>query len=177
MTEKTKERLVRFKKILYFCFMKYLWLLLVVGLLMGCRTQKEGVKAVASHSGVALTPGEPHLLLLTGTIAYDLLTATYDMDITSQEYIDGYLNVNDDHGDLSGLHYVQLSANNTVLSSHPIDDPLRRDVEYPGETSYEHKVIILPRADFFLRVQLDDGVQFVEFHHGQKLIKRLSISF
>ena len=157
--------------------MKYLWMLLVVGCLMGCGTQKGGVTAVASHSGEALTPGEPHLLLLTGVIAYDSLTVTYDMNISTQEYVDGYVNIDEDSGDLSGLHYVQLSADNTVLSSHAIDDPLRRDMEYLGQKGYEHKVIVLPHADFFFRVQLHADVRFVEFRYGQKLIKRLSIIY
>ncbi len=157
--------------------MRYLWLLMAVGFLMGCHTQKSSLTPPANPSMVGITPGEPHLLLLTGVIGYDSLTATYDMDIASQDYVDGYINLNDSHGDISGLHYVQLSADQKILSSHAIDNPLLRDVEYLGEKGYEHKVDILPKADFFFRIQLTDSVRFVEFRNGEKLIKRLSISY
>ena len=163
--------------IFYFCPMKHLWIMIVIGCLMGCGTQKGGVTAVANHSGEALTPGEPHLLLLTGVITYDSLSATYDMDITHQEYADGYLNVDDTQDDLSQLHYVQLKEDYTILNSHGIENPLRRDLEYMGQTGYEHKVSILPRADFFFRLQLDKDARLVEFRYGETLIKQLSINF
>lgn len=112
-------------------------------------------------------------MLLTGTISYDSLSATYHIDISSERYVDGYLNLNDSGTDFSGLHYVQLSADSTVISRHTMENPLLRDIEYLGASGFEHKVTVLPKADLFLRIQLDDGVRCVEFRNDQQVIKRL----
>ena len=123
-----------------------------------------------------LTPGEPHLLLLTGTISYDSLKATYLLDFTSEKCVDGYVNMNDANPDSTGLHYVQLGKDQVILNRQAIEDPLRRDVEYSGEMGYEHKVTVLPKADIFLRIQLDKDVQEIDFRNGKQIIKRITIN-
>ena len=153
--------------------MKYLWILFLGIIMAGCHTKKSVVGPAANTTRVVLTPGEPHLLLLTGTISYDSLSATYHIDISNERYVDGYLNLNDSGTDFSGLHYVQLSSDSTVISRHTMENPLLRDIEYLGASGFEHKVTVLPKADLFLRIQLDDGVRCVEFRNGQQVIKRL----
>ena len=90
--------------------------------------------------------------------------------------MDGYVNMNEANPDSTGLHYVQLGKDQTVLSRQAIENPLRRDVEYMGQTGYEHKVSVLPKADIFLRIQMDKDVQEIEFRNGQQTIKRLVIN-
>jgi len=156
--------------------MKYCWLLLWGVLLVGCHSQKGVIVPATNPSLATLTPGEPHLLLLIGTISYDSLKATYQLDFTSEKCVDGFVNLNDADQDSTGLHYIQLGKGQTVLSRQAIENPLRRDVEYQGQTGYEHKVTMLPKADIFLRIQLDKNVQEIEFRNGQQTIKRLTIN-
>ena len=149
--------------------------LVLLDVTTGCRSQKGAITSDTNLLPAVLTPGEPHLLLLTGTISYDSLKATYQLDFTSEKYMDGYININDADSDSTGLHYVQLGKGKKVLSRQAIENPLLRDVEYLGETGYEHKVIVLPKADIFLRIQLDKAVERIEFRYGQQIIKRINI--
>lgn len=157
------------KKILFF-------LLGALPILVGCHSQKGAIVPATHLSLATLTPGEPHLLLLTGTISYDSLKATYLLDFTSEKCVDGYVNMNDANPDSTGLHYVQLGKDQVILNRQAIEDPLRRDVEFPGETGYEHKVTVLPKADIFLRIQLDKDVQEIDFRNGKQIIKRITIN-
>lgn len=156
--------------------MKYCWLFLAGLILVGCHSQKGIIVPATNISLSTLTPGEPHLLLLTGTISYDSLKATYLLDFTSEKCIDGYVNVNEANPDSTGLHYVQLGKDRTVLSRQAIENPLQRDVEYMGQTGYEHKVTMLPKADIYCRIQMDENAQEIEFRNGKKTIKRIIIS-
>lgn len=156
--------------------MKDCWLLFWGLMLISCHSQKGMIIPSTNVSLEALTPGEPHLLLLTGTISYDSIRATYQLDFTSERCMDGYVNMNEANPDSTGLHYVQLGKDQTVLSRQAIENPLRRDVEYMGQTGYEHKVSVLPKADIFLRIQMDKDVQEIEFRNGQQTIKRLVIN-
>ena len=156
--------------------MKYCWVFLWGVLLVGCHSQKGTIAPATKISLATLTPGEPHLLLLTGTISYDSLKATYQLDFTSEKCVDGYVNIDNANPDSTGLHYVQIGDNQAVLSKQAIENPLRRDVEYLGQTGYEHKVTILPKADIFLRIQLNKEVQEIEFRNGQQMIKRITIN-
>ena len=161
----------------WFCLiMKYSWILFLGILLVGCHSQKAMVTPAADQPLAALTPGEPHLFLLTGTISYDSLNAVYQLDFTSEKYMDGYINVNDANPDSTGLHYVQLGRGQKVLNRQAIDNPLQRDVEYLSQTGYEHKVTVLPKADIFWRIQLDKDVREIEFRNGQQTIKRIIIN-
>lgn len=155
--------------------MKYSWFILLGILLVGCHSQKASVTPVANQPLAVLTPGEPHLLLLTGTISFDSLKAVYLLDFTSEKYVDGFINVNDANPDSTGLHYVQLGKGQRVLNRQAIDNPLRRDVEYLGQTGYTHKITELSKADIFLRIQLDEDVREIDFRNGQQTIKRIII--
>ena len=157
------------KKILFF-------LLGALPILVGCHSHKGAIVPATNLSLATLTPGEPHLLLLTGTISYDSLKATYLLDFTSEKCVDGYVNMNDANPDSTGLHYVQLGKDQVILNRQAIEDPLRRDVEYSGEMGYEHKVTVLPKADIFLRIQLDKDVQEIDFRNGKQIIKRITIN-
>ena len=157
------------KRILFF-------LLGILPMLVSCHSQKGAAGPAANLSQATLTPGEPHLLLLTGTISYDSLKAVYQLDFTSEKYMDGYINVNDANPDSIGLHYVQLGKGQKVLNRQAIDNPLLRDVEYLSQTGYEHKVTVLPKADIFWRIQLDKDVREIEFRNGQQTIKRIIIN-
>lgn len=155
---------------------KYCWLLLMGVMLVGCHAKKIATVSETTLSLATLTPGEPHLLLLTGTISYDSLKATYQLDFTNERCIDGYVNVNNANPDSTGLHYVQLGEGQTVLSRQAIDNPLRQDVEYLGEKGFEHKVTVLPKADFFWRIQLEEDVQVIVFGNGSQTIKRIILN-
>ena len=157
------------KKILFF-------LLGAVPMLVGCHSQKGAIAPATNQSLSTLTSGEPHLLLLTGTISYDSLKATYQLDFTSEKCVDGYVNLNNPNSDSTGLHFVQLGKDMAVLSRQAIENPLQRDVEYLGLTGYEHKVMMLPKADIFWRIQLDKNVQEIEFRNGQQMIKRIKFN-
>lgn len=157
------------KRILFF-------LLGILPMLVSCHSQKGAADPAANLSQATLTSGEPHLLLLTGTISYDSLKAAYLLDFTSEKYVDGYININNVDLDSTGLHYVQLGKDQRVLNRQAIENPLRRDVEYLGQTGYEHKVTVLPKADIFWRIQLDKDVREIEFRNGQETIKRIIIN-
>ena len=156
--------------------MKYSWILLLGVILVGCHSQKGIVLPADDRSFASLKPGEPHLLLLTGTISFDSLKAVYQLDFTSEQYVDGYINANHANPDSTGLHYVQLGKGHRILNRQAIKNPLRRDVEYLGPSGFEHKVTILPKADIFWRIQLDQDVQEIEFRNGQQIMKRIIIN-
>ena len=153
--------------------MKFCWLILWGVMLIGCHSQKGMIEPATNLSLATLTPGEPHLLLLLGTISYDSLKSTYQLDFSSERCIDGFVNLNQANPDSTGLHYLQKGKDQKVLSVQAIENPLLRDVEYLGQTGYEHKLTVLPKADIFWRIQLDKDVQEIEFRNGQQTIKRL----
>ena len=157
------------KRILFF-------LLGILPMLVSCHSQKGATVPDTNLSQATLTPGEPHLLLLTGTISYDSLKATYLLDFTSEKFVDGYININSVDMDSTGLYYVQLGKDRKVLNRQAIENPLRRDVEYLDQTGYEHKITVLPKADIFWRIQLDKDVREIEFRNGQETIKRIIIN-
>ena len=145
-------------------------------MLIGCHSKKGMIGPVTSLSLATLTPGEPHLLLLLGTIYYDSLKLVYQLDFSSERCVDGYINLNQANPDSTGLHYLQIGKDQRVLKIQAIENPLLRDVEYLGQTGYEHKLTVLPKADIFWRIQLDKDVQKIEFRNGQQTIKRLMIN-
>lgn len=156
--------------------MKCCWVLILGLMMAGCHSQKVTIVPATNTSIASLIPGEPHLLLLTGTISYDSLKATYQLDFTSGKCVDGYVNMNDANPDSTGLHYVQMGKDQVVLNRQAIEDPLRRDVEFLGEMGFEHKVTVLPKADIFLRIQLDKDVHEIVFCNGKQIIKRITIN-
>ena len=156
--------------------MKNCWILLLGIILVSCHSQKGMVKPAADHPFTALTPGEPHLLLLTGTISYDSIITTYLLDFTSEKYVDGYININDADQDSTGLYCIQIGKGHKVLKKQAIENPLLQDVEFLGQAGYEHKVTFLPKADIFFRIQLENDVREIEFRYGEQTIKRLMIN-
>ena len=156
--------------------MKFCWLILCGVMLIACHSQKGMIESTTNLSLAALTPEEPHLLLLLGTISYDSLKSVYQLDFSSERYVDGYVNLNQVNPDSTGLHYLQIGRNRKVLSIQSIENPLLRDVEYLGQRGYAHKLTVLPQADIFWRIQLDKEVQEIEFRNGQQTIKRLMIN-
>jgi hypothetical protein len=158
--------------------MRYAWLIIAAAALAACHAQKEAATPAASLTVANLTTGEPHLLLLTGSISYDSLKATYSFEPISQKLVDGYINIVERGGmkNLKELHYVQLDGRGTVISMQPMDNPLLRDVEYHGDNGYEHKVSRLTKAVCNLRIQLDRDAQQVELRHGETTFYRLIIN-
>lgn len=149
---------------------------LLAVLLAGCHTQKKVEGTDTNITGTEETdPTGPQLLLLSGMFRYDSIANTYHLDIESQRVIEGNLNLEDAKADTAGLHYQQLAADGTVLRVHHWENPLRRDVEYPGAEGFEHRTVVLPEVSVFIRVPLDRRTRQVIFRHGREMIQSIII--
>ena len=149
---------------------------LLTAFLAGCHTQKKvyGTDTDITRTGET-DPTGPQLLLLSGTFSYNSIANTFHLDIESQRVIEGNLNLEDAKADTAGLHYRQLAADGTVLRVHHWDNPLRRDVEYPGAEGFERRTVVLPEVSVFIRVPLDRRTRQVIFRHGRQMIQSINI--
>ena len=152
--------------------MKYVWALLLATCLIGCHSKKVLVSAVGTAAG---SLDMPQLLLLMGTMSYDSLTATYQMDITSQTRVEGKLNLKQDYYGSHAFDCVQLTTDSTVLDTLRIENPLMRDVEYFDDAKPVHKIVTVPKADFFFRIPLSQGTSRLLFLNKDEIIKTMDI--
>lgn len=99
---------------------KNVLLLMILGLmisLVGCRTPIQTSTSPSEDSGKANDNG-PAILFVSGTISFDSIANAYHIKIDKQEKFPGQINVGiaEDMKEPDGLNYVQLDANDAVLS-------------------------------------------------------------
>ena len=156
---------------LFFILPKSIVCFFLFVLLLGCRSNKSMVASQVVFGGSQMEKDE--LLLLMGTLAYDSVAATYQMDITSRKRIDGKVNL--DHPADSKLVCMQLAADSTVLGVSEHENPLVQDVEFYGPSGAGHRIIILPKADFYLRIPLKSGTRSLLFRNGTQTIATIGL--
>lgn len=122
---------------------------------------------------------QPEILLVSGTISYDSIKASYSMTVKNQRRVNGFLNLENDAAsgsDAQGLNYVQLSRDSTVLGIRKMDDPLVQQMEYNDGGTLGRKTVRKKEADFYLRIQLDPSASIIIFRNGNVAIMKLDIN-
>ena len=158
--------------------MKYFWILLVMVLVAGCHTKKASVtdNGVLTEASSAV-PERDVILFLTGKMAYDSLSATYQIEILKQQRFDGRMNLekNASEEELQGLNYQQKDAAGKVLSQHKMENPLVREIEYPDGDRFSMKTVVQREAPLYMRVQLNPRTREIVFRNGKERIETLKI--
>ena len=155
---------------------KKIGVILLILILAGCSTQKVSMPPGTSITNTSAYDG-PKILFLSGTIAYDSLTATYDIKIAKQQQFEGKLNLDDSYqtGELKGLNYLQVDADSTVLSQHVMENPLVQRFEYFEGGQPVTKTVYLKEAELYMRIQLNPQSTRIVFRNGKQHINTLDI--
>lgn len=121
---------------------------------------------------------QPEILLLTGTISYDSIKASYNMTVKDQRRVNGFLNLENDQvtgADAQGLNYLQLTQDGTVLSMRKMENPLVQRMEYSDGGMLGRKTVRLKETDFYLRIQLNPLANKILFRNGSAAIMTLDV--
>lgn len=121
---------------------------------------------------------QPMILLLSGTISYDSIKASYSMTVKDQRRVNGFLNLENDRvsgADVHGLNYVQLTKDSTVLGIRKMDNPLVQQMEYNDGGMFGRKTVRLKEADFYLRIQLNPLAGRILFRNGSAAIMTMDV--
>lgn len=155
-----------FRKILSVLFS----LTVLVGLCAGCGSSK---KTVADETAMP-----QQILLVSGTISYDSVKAAYDMTVSSQQRVDGHLNLESgsiSESDVNGLNYVQLGRKDKTLSIHRMNNPLVQQMEYHDGDRMGRMTVRLKEAVYNIRIPLDPHARKILFRNGDNAIMTLEI--
>ena len=145
-------------------------LTVLVGLGTGCGSSK---KTAADETSM------PHqILLVSGTISYDSVKASYDMTVSSQLKADGVLNLETgpvSESDVLGLNYVQLDRKDKTLSIHKMDNPLVQQMEYHDGDRMGRMTVRLKEVVYNIRIPLDPHARKILFRNGDTAIMTLEV--
>lgn len=120
---------------------------------------------------------EQQLLIVTGTIAYDSVNASYDITVSNRQRVPGVLNLADEPltgSDIQGLNYAQIGKKDRVLSVHRMDNPLIRQMEFHDGEMMGRKTVRVSSSVFNLRVQLDPQATRILIRDGIKTITEIA---
>ena len=153
--------------------------LLTLGLftcLIGCRTPMQTPTSPSDNRGKTDDNG-PTILFVSGTISFDSIANAYHIKIDKQEKFPGQINVGvtENIKEPEGLNFVQLDANNTMISRQRMDNPLIQRMEYPDGEDFMIKTVIKKESDLFLRLQLDRRTKKLQFCNNQDTIETIII--
>ena len=149
----------------------FLSFLVLMGLCAGCGSSRKTVQDEDS-------PKQSQILIVSGTISYDSVKAAYDMTVSSQQRVDGILNLESgsiSESDVNGLNYVQLGRKDKTLSIHRMNNPLVQQMEYHDGDRMGRMTVRLKEAVYNLRIPLDPHARKILFRNGDNAIMTLEI--
>lgn len=151
----------------------------ILGLMVcmtGCHT--AGHTSERYSENVATTDEDsPRILFLQGVISFDSTANAYHIRIDKQEQFPGKINIGiaKDTRQPKGLNYMQLDANDRLLSRHEMDNPLIQRMEYADGEEFKMKTIIKKEADLFLRLQLNGKARKLRFCNNEETIETIIV--
>ena len=149
----------------------FLSFLVLMGLCAGCGSSRKTVQDEDS-------PKQSQILIVSGTISYDSVKAAYDMTVSSQQRVDGHLNLESgsiSESDVNGLNYVQLGRKDKTLSIHRMNNPLVQQMEYHDGDRMGRMTVRLKEAVYNIRIPLDPLARKILFRNDDTVIITLDI--
>ena len=149
----------------------FLSFLVLIGLCVGCGSSRKTVQDEDSHK-------QSQILIVSGTISYDSVKAAYDMTVSSQQRVDGYLNLESgsiSESDVNGLNYVQLGRRDKTISVHRMNNPLVQQMEYHDGDRMGRMTVRLKEAVYNIRIPLDPLASKIVFRNDKTVIMTLEI--
>ena len=149
----------------------FLSLLVLAGVCAGCGSANKTTRDET-------TVTQPQLLIVSGTISYDSVKATYEMTVSSQRRVDGALNLESgliNGADVQGLNYVQLGRKDKILRVYRMDNPLVQQMEYHDGDRMGRMTVRLKEAVYNIRIPLDPMARRICFRNDDDVIMTLDI--
>lgn len=117
------------------------------------------------------------ILFLSGEASYDSISSTYCISIKQQKLFEGRMNLNGKatDGPSEEFNYQQVDASGKVLSQHVMDNPLITEIEYAEGDKLSRKRVVKPKADLFMRIQLNPQASKIVFRYGKDVIETTEI--
>ena len=127
-------------------------------LLMACQSTHYSYQPLPEA-----VPVNPNMIFLTFSVEQDSLQKS-KINLIKQKIVEGKLKVEQVHSNLGDRLVVkQLDDQQQELASCSVDHPLHKRVEYANDQGIlSSKVVILTKADFFIRVTLHDQARFIQ---------------
>lgn len=78
-------------------------------------------------------------------------------------------------GAANEFNYQQLDASGKILCQHPMNNPLITEIEYAEGDKLSRKRVVKPRAEFFMRIQLNPQAQKIVLRYGKDVLETIEI--
>ena len=142
----------------------------------GCHTKKTAMKQTTS-ARATVKDKVPVILMLSGTIAFDSISSSYNIVIDKQQQFEGRINLENlsVNEPPQGLYCQQTDAEGNILSQQEIDNPLSQVIEYFEGDRPLKKTIKKDKAPLFVRVQLNPMAKLIIFLYNAQTVQTIEI--